>query len=70
MSSVCVSDILVRGTFSLSSRLIARASCSCSSSSPLVDGRACSISGASRGEEDEATGTEAEKTGVNRNINR
>lgn len=51
-------------TFSLSSRLIARASCSCSSSSPLVDGRACSRSGASRGEEEEATGIEKEQRGV------
>lgn len=45
---VCVMS--VRGTFSLSSRLIARASCSCSSSSPLEAGMACSRSGSSRDE--------------------
>lgn len=51
---LCVA--LLRVTFSLSSRLIARASCSCSSSSPVEEGIACSRSGASR--EEEATGTE------------
>ena len=56
---VCV--ISVRGTFSLSSRLMARASCSCSSSSPVVAGRACSRSGASRGEEVEAAGTQMQR---------
>lgn len=52
---ICVCVIAVWGTFSLSSRLIARARASCSSSSPLVVGRACSRSGAIWGEEDEAT---------------
>lgn len=61
LNSGSVSVISVRGTFSLSSRLIARASCSCSSSSPLVAGRACSRSGASRGEEEEAVGKEDKK---------
>lgn len=64
LCSVCVCVITVRGTFSLSSRLIARASCSCSSSSPLVVGRACSKSGATRGEEEEAAGTEEEQRGL------
>ncbi len=41
-------------TFWLSSRLMAKASWSCSSSSPLVWGRACSRSDAARGDEDEA----------------
>lgn len=61
MCAQCVCVISVRRTFSLSSRLIAKASCSCSSSSPLVVGRACSRSGATRGEEEEATGIEKEK---------
>lgn len=54
---VCITSF--RDTFSLSSRLIARASCSCSSSSPLDAGMACSRSG-SRWDEVEAT-TEAIK---------
>lgn len=41
-------------TFSASSRLMARASCSCSSSSPVVCGLACSRSEANRGDEDDA----------------
>ena len=41
-------------TFWLSSLLMAKASWSCSSSSPLVCGRACSRSEAARGDEDEA----------------
>lgn len=41
-------------TFWLSSLLMAKASWSCSSSSPLVWGRACSRSEAARGDEDEA----------------
>lgn len=61
--NVCVFSQL-KGTFSLSSRLIARASCSCSSSSPLVVGRACSRSGASRGEEEEAKERRAGGSGV------
>lgn len=47
---VCV----LSSTFWLSSLLIANASCSCSSSSPLVWGRACSRSEAARGDEDDA----------------
>lgn len=47
---VCV----LTSTFWLSSLLIANASCSCSSSSPLVWGRACSRSEAARGDEDDA----------------
>lgn len=51
-------------TFSLSSRLMARARASCSSSSPLVVGRACSRSGANRGEEEEAAATEEGADGI------
>lgn len=52
----------VRGTFRLSSRLIAKASCNCNSSSPVVAGRACSKSGSNRGEEDGASRAEEEKS--------
>lgn len=53
--------VCVRGTFRLSSRLMAKASCNCNSSSPLVAGRACSKSGSKRGEEDGATWAEEER---------